>query len=827
MKCWLLILIFPLFSWSQSTCFTIESILVDACGFPEGPNEMVRIKVGSNSLNTSDLQISWANFNNPYLGICQNAKTASNVAFMNNTIQACGKFLEPTNGVLPALSDVLIITSEDFDPTAHDYSGLIDTIYVVFQCEGNTSGHFANWINNCNHNNGERTTTISFGNNCTQSATYNRCFLTNQNGGIGGTPAERDGARADFNPNGSVEYRNDGCTIPVGEFSVNANINANHLPACKEDDISVFGQIVGIYNNVSWDSNYGAFADENALETIYSSNTEIDHYILFSAEDGCGQLVTDSILVSMDPYPELSISQEILSNDCKPGSIVLEAISNVNISWSNGETSSEIYPQNDGTYTVTAENSCGMISDSFEVDFGPNLDLNFSFDELLCLEENAELLINVQNGSGNYELEFLMGNNSFIETGEEFSINLLSNSVGTQNVLLQTIVDLENPACVQNLDDTIIYEVLPSPSIDLTHSTFEFCQFSEANLIIDNSNHDSFSSLELTFNNDGIDGIVTDQDNQFEIAVNTNEVGTFSLYFDSIRYSASPFCSSSINKEVTVSIKPAPNAELVGDTSVCIGAEDVYFQVLASNTPPPYLIHLTENGNDFYIESDSSTISKLFNTYNAGKNIIYLNSVENLENGCKNYLNDSITIKVEDLPVVDFVVNPVEMIEDFTSPNFINFSDTNNTYWWDYGESTVFDTTYNGNHEYTELEKENFIVTLHALSPLGCYNNDEKTIEYNATNVIYVPNSFTPNDDNYNNFFKPVLNGDFDVFDYELTIYNRWGELIFESKNPSTGWDGYYHNRKALEGAYIWQLKVGLESYPNAIEKQGHLNLLR
>ena len=66
-------------------CFEIESILVDACGTPEGPNEMVRLNIGSNTLNTADISVNWPN--NPFQGICQNANSASHVAYMNSTIQ--------------------------------------------------------------------------------------------------------------------------------------------------------------------------------------------------------------------------------------------------------------------------------------------------------------------------------------------------------------------------------------------------------------------------------------------------------------------------------------------------------------------------------------------------------------------------------------------------------------------------------------------------------------------------------------------------------------------------------------------------------------------
>lgn len=70
---------------------------------------------------------------------------------------------------------------------------------------------------------------------------------------------------------------------------------------------------------------------------------------------------------------------------------------------------------------------------------------------------------------------------------------------------------------------------------------------------------------------------------------------------------------------------------------------------------------------------------------------------------------------------------------------------------------------------------------------------------------IYVPNSFTPNGDEFNNTFNVNLVCDYTNFYF--SIYNRWGELIFESYNPNIGWDGSYDNKIVMEGVYIYKLE--------------------
>src|SRR5690606_25544108 len=137
-----------LFSPTTTNCFDIESILVDACdnGPDDGLTEMVRIVVGPNPLNTSSLIVNWAS--QPplvdFLGICRNSATAAKVAQLNATIQSCGVILEPPGGIIPANARVILFTSVEVDPFNNSFAGLSDTIYAVFQCGNQSTGHFGN-----------------------------------------------------------------------------------------------------------------------------------------------------------------------------------------------------------------------------------------------------------------------------------------------------------------------------------------------------------------------------------------------------------------------------------------------------------------------------------------------------------------------------------------------------------------------------------------------------------------------------------------------------------------------------------------------------------
>ena len=96
--------------------------------------------------------------------------------------------------------------------------------------------------------------------------------------------------------------------------------------------------------------------------------------------------------------------------------------------------------------------------------------------------------------------------------------------------------------------------------------------------------------------------------------------------------------------------------------------------------------------------------------------------------------------------------------------------------------------------------------------------------------ILYVPNTFTPDGDDYNEVFLPVLTSGFDPENYVLFIYNRWGELIFESHNHLVGWDGTYgvgHKFPVQDGTYTWKIIVGEEDSRAKHTFHGHVNVLR
>ncbi|SRR5579871_985613 len=90
---------------------------------------------------------------------------------------------------------------------------------------------------------------------------------------------------------------------------------------------------------------------------------------------------------------------------------------------------------------------------------------------------------------------------------------------------------------------------------------------------------------------------------------------------------------------------------------------------------------------------------------------------------------------------------------------------------------------------------------------------------------LTLPNAFTPNGDGLNETFRPLH--PCDMSDYNLKIFNRYGQLIFESANPAQGWDGTYKGAKAVDGTYVWMSSYVNTNNNQHMNKKGTLVLVR
>jgi gliding motility-associated-like protein len=195
-----------------------------------------------------------------------------------------------------------------------------------------------------------------------------------------------------------------------------------------------------------------------------------------------------------------------------------------------------------------------------------------------------------------------------------------------------------------------------------------------------------------------------------------------------------------------------------------------------------------------------------------------------ITSGCGGSATTSIIVNGQ--AQAEFTLNNTMLDPINPQVNLINQSQNAMTYEWTFGDNTISDEE-NPSHTYS-LEVRNYTINLIATSIDGCADTASIIVTVPETLIYYVPNSFTPNGDELNNTFLPVFTSGFDPFDYQLSIYNRWGELIFESLDHTIGWDGSFKNMGLVEvSTYVWKITFGIEGNAEKQTVVGTVNILR
>ena len=234
-----------------------------------------------------------------------------------------------------------------------------------------------------------------------------------------------------------------------------------------------------------------------------------------------------------------------------------------------------------------------------------------------------------------------------------------------------------------------------------------------------------------------------------------------------------------------------------GDTAICFGdtAE----------------IYASDGINYFWYPNNSLSNNDSSWTYAyPSQNTDYKVIIEN-NYGCKDTFD--VAVYVSPTPLVDAGIN----------------------FWMSYGESINLNGLTNASSYYWESSSwiscstclnpqinptETTLYILNVTDSIGCINSD--TVEVNIKGDIFVPNTFTPNGDGDNDLFE--IKGE-NIKSFELWIYNRWGEEIYNTTEISDFWDGKFKGNKCKIDSYIWVVEY-FDFNQNFNYVNGHVNLL-
>jgi gliding motility-associated-like protein len=197
-------------------------------------------------------------------------------------------------------------------------------------------------------------------------------------------------------------------------------------------------------------------------------------------------------------------------------------------------------------------------------------------------------------------------------------------------------------------------------------------------------------------------------------------------------------------------------------------------------------------------------------------------------NGCTNSISYPNLIFVDQQPVADFTASDYVLTNQLfeTEVEFTNQSSGAVSYLWAFGDGGTSTQT-NPNHLFETDIAGSYTVMLVAYSELGCTDTAYQSFTVTEDLIFYIPNSFTPDNDVYNNTFEPVFTSGFDPYNFTMLIFNRWGEIVFETRDASIGWDGTYNGDYAQDGIYTWKIEFKSRVNDKKYVKVGHVNMMR
>jgi gliding motility-associated-like protein len=188
------------------------------------------------------------------------------------------------------------------------------------------------------------------------------------------------------------------------------------------------------------------------------------------------------------------------------------------------------------------------------------------------------------------------------------------------------------------------------------------------------------------------------------------------------------------------------------------------------------------------------------------------------------------TITVTKSSIIDVYVTPVASFKVTPPVVYIpggilytaNLSTGATSFLWDFGDGGT-STDFRPEHVYKT--DGTFTITLTVTNESGCSDSSRliNAVTAKNANQVLIPNAFTPGNDSKNDVFLPLMRG---VTQFEMLIFNRWGQLLFETHDQSTGWDGYYKGRLCEQDVYMYKLSVLLDNGETLV-RVGDVNLIR
>ncbi len=279
----------------------------------------------------------------------------------------------------------------------------------------------------------------------------------------------------------------------------------------------------------------------------------------------------------------------------------------------------------------------------------------------------------------------------------------------------------------------------------------------------------------------------------------------------SITVSITDICGNTANASIPYTVNPLPNASLSPMDAHSCGSVTALFTANNAMQPGETFIwningYVISGENPNYLFASSGTYPVSLTVQNSF--------------GCTSTVTTIIVIDV--YPQAVAVIDATTLSTDEFHPNiqFINASMNAESYIWNFGDGSTSlefapDYTYNGAATYT--------VSMIANNRYNCADTAYLEITVYPEYTLYIPNAFTPDGDGTNDVF--FAKGTY-IKEFEMMIFDRWGELLYMSNSLDQGWDGTYRGILSKEDVYVYKIKYKTNR-DEVLASEGHVTLLK
>lgn len=522
-------------------------------------------------------------------------------------------------------------------------------------------------------------------------------------------------------------------------------------------------------NAYLWDFGDGSTSTEE--EPIYQYTEPGSYVVQLIVYDTTGCFSSDSVTLVVDIGAFSGGVVEPITPICPGESYQLEAFGGQFYEWTpagllDDPTSSNPMATIDQTttFSVIVSDTCG--SETLQVTLEVfNNSISITSETTICLGNSVQLEV-VGTGTVIWNPSIYLDNpNSFTPTC----------TPDTSITYIATVTTDEG--CVNH--DTTVVTVFFDPPVPLLDDQVELCLGSQVAIFVGGGDNYNWIPDPFIVSTDGSVAIVNPTINQWFYVEVENACGSI---LDSIY-------ASVIEIEITAG----------NDTIIC----------------PKQAAYLWANGAVFYEWQPSGTVVSQF----GNEATVIPNSSTNYmvigidENGCF----DTAFVYVALFPYPSFETSNDILAFYGDEIQLEAFSDLVGTYVWSPAE--YLSCIHCQNPIATPNQEITYEVTFTDLN--GCASEEYITITYDA--VVYVPNTFTPNNNGTNDVFE-ISGGN--LIEMECLIFNRWGELVHTMNSPNESWDGTFNGATCQDGTYIWKLKY-TDFTNEQYEISGHVNLIR